>query len=152
MDAVTNQSVNVRLVRVYSYITFTAILYGIAWAHVPILLGTPWDSCDGCSSRLWCILTFHIYEIPIVSYNFYLGWYGLNRFSPEKVSTYCSLLQFSVPINFAFATFEILSIQAALLRHSPFWELAGLLSLSIVLIGGIALTIYIHQKLLFLCK
>src|SRR5258705_10455399 len=116
METSSLQQNDLRLVRIYSFITFAGILYGIAWAHIPALLGTPWDSCDSCSSRLWCILTFHIYEVPIVIYGLYLGWYGLKRFSQETVRTYRSLLLFSVSINSAFATFGILSLQSALQR------------------------------------
>lgn len=138
---------NVKLVKLYSWITFVAILYGICWAHIPALMGTPWDSCNGACSRLWCILTFHLYEVPIVIFGAYLGWYGLTQFSTYTMGKYRSLLLFSATLNSCFVTFEIISAQGAMMRNSPEWELIGLLSLSAVLIGGVGLTIYLHQRL-----
>lgn len=33
-----------KLVQICSYIIFAAVLYGIAWAYIPAILGAPWST------------------------------------------------------------------------------------------------------------
>ncbi len=142
------QASNAKFVVLYSYITFFAVIYGVAWAHVPTMIGMGWETCQGCSSRFWCLIAVHLYEVPILGYATFLGWYGLKRFTAATVARYRSLLLFSIIFNSALATFETIATQQSLKQHWATWEQMALLSLCGLLIGGIALTVYLYQRLL----
>ena len=134
-------------VKVYSNITFFAVIYGIAAAHVPFILGFPWTSCqiEGCG--LCCVLVFHMYEVPLVTYNAYVAWYGLKRLTKETVHKFMSLLTFAVAINIAFFTFETILLQDSIKREAPAWENIALTSIALILVGGAFLGIFVKQKL-----
>jgi D-arabinono-1,4-lactone oxidase len=134
-------------VKIYSWITVFAVIYGIAAAHIPFLIGHPWTSCDGCSNECWCVITFHLYEVPLVLYNAYIAWYGLNKYSIEGVQSYMSLLSFSVTMNLAFFTFEIILLYTNLHSGAFAWENILLTSVALILCGGSFLGIYVKQLL-----
>src|SRR5215210_5978377 len=121
-------------VRIYSYITLGAALYGIAWAHVPFIIGKPWSTCKGEGSDLGCVLAFHLFEVPTVLFNFYIVWYGLKRFSAETARSFCSLLMFAAAFNFVFFAFEINTLLNSLQRHAPGWETLALVSIALLLV------------------
>lgn len=135
-------------VRLYSYITIGALIYGIAAAHIPFLIGVPWTSCEVCGSKLACVLVFHFYEVPLVSFNAFFAWYGLKRFTPGTSHNYSSLLTFAVVSNIAFFTFEIGLLLDGLRREAPLWEAIALSSIALILISGAGLGVYVKQKLI----
>jgi len=137
----------IKLVQIYAYIILAGVIYGIAAAHVPFLIGKPWTTCDDCSSKLFCVLTFHLFEVPIVLYDLYLCWYSFKRFSTATLQSYISLLNFAVVINFVFFAFEIILLFDNLNDFAPLWENLALTSVALVLLTGSFLTIYVHQKL-----
>jgi len=135
-------------VRIYSYITIGALIYGVAAAHIPFFIGIPWSSCEVCGSNLACVLVFHFYEVPLVSFNAFFAWYGLKRFSPGTSYNYSSLLTFAVVANVVFFTFEIGLLLDGLRREAPLWETIALSSIALILISGAGLGVYVKQKLI----
>ena len=134
-------------IKIYSWITVAAVIYGIAAAHVPFLIGHPWTSCDGSSSECWCVITFHIFEVPLVLYNLYVAWYGLKRYSREKAQPYMSLLSFAVSTNLVFFTFEIVLLYINLHSDAAEWENVLLTSVAVILCVGSFLGMYVKQLL-----
>ena len=134
-------------VRFYSYFTFAAIVYGIAAAHIPAIIGIPWSSCESCNCKLYCVLVFHLYEVPLVAFNTFFAWYGLKRFSSRTTHNYNSLLTFSIVSSVAFFTFESLLLVDSVKSGAPLWESIGLCSVALILISGAGLGLYVKQKL-----
>lgn len=135
-------------VKIYSYITIGASLYGIAWAHIPFIIHRPWSTCDQGGSALGCVLTFHLFEVPPVLFNLFIAWYGLKRFSSESVASYRSWLTFATAFNFVFFAFEVDTLLKSLQREAPGWENLALASIALILAGGTALGVYVIQKLI----
>lgn len=138
----------IKLIKIYAYIILAGVIFGIAAAHFPFLIGKPWTTCDDCSSKLFCVLTFHLFEVPIVLYDLYLCWYSFKKFSMANVHSYISLLNFAVVMNFVFFSFEIILLFDNLNDFAPNWENLALISVALVLLVGSFLTIYVHQKLI----
>jgi hypothetical protein len=135
-------------VRLYSYITFGGILYGVAAAHLPAIFGSPWSSCEFCDCKLVCNLVFHLYEVPIVGYNAFFAWYGLKKFSSNTIHNYSSLLTFAIVANAAFFTFESILLLGNVQNNAPAWENIALSSVALILVGGAGFGIYVKQKLI----
>jgi len=136
-----------RLVRMYAYITIAAVVYGILAAHVPFIIGHPWSSCEDCTSTLACVLVYHLYEVPLVLFDAYVAWYALKRFSRGTLPLFVSLVLFAVVVNLAFFTFETMLILDGLHRGAAEWETLLISSVALILVGGSAFGIYVHQKL-----
>ena len=136
-----------QLVRIYSYITLVGALYGVAWAHVPYIIGKPWSTCEGEGSNLGCVLAYHLFEVPVVLFNLYIAWYGLKRFSAETARSFNSLLTFAAAFNFVFFAFEVNTLLSSLQRHAPEWENLVIASIALLLVCGTALTIYVHWRI-----
>lgn len=134
-------------IRIYSYITFAAIFYGVAAAHIPALIGVPWSSCETCNCKFICVLVFHLYEVPLVAFNTFVAWYGLKRFSVITVHNYNSLLIFNIVSNLVFFTFESILLLDSVKRNSPMWESIGLSTVALILVGGAGFGLYVKQKL-----
>lgn len=136
------------VVSFYCWLTLAVVLYGVSVAHIPFLIGTPWTTCEGQGSPLGCVLAFHLFEVPLVSFNAFIAWYGLKRFSLQTVSRFRSLLTFAVSVNLVFFAFEIILLLGGLQRQQPLWETLALFSVAFALGGGAFLGMYVHQKLL----
>ena len=134
-------------IRFYSYITFAAILYGIAAAHIPAIIGVPWSSCEYCNCKFVCVLVFHLYEVPLVAFNTFVAWYGLKRFSVVTIHNYNSILTFNIVSNLVFFTFESILLLDSVKSNAPAWESIGLSSVALILIGGSGFGLYVKQKL-----
>jgi D-arabinono-1,4-lactone oxidase len=134
-------------IRLYSYITFAAILYGVAAAHIPALIGHAWSSCENCNCKLACMLVFHLYEVPLVAYNAFFAWYGLKRFSSATSHNYNSLLTFAIVSNLAFFTFESVLLLDNVKSDAPDWEAYALSSVALILVIGAGFGLYVKQKL-----
>jgi hypothetical protein len=135
-------------VRFYSYITFAAILYGIAAAHIPAIIGVPWSSCEFCDCKWTCVLVFHLYEVPLVAFNTFVAWYGLKRFSMGTIHNFNSLLTVNIVSNLVFFTFESILLLDSVKSSAPMWENIGLSSVALILIGGAGFGLYVKQKLI----
>lgn len=135
-------------IRFYSYITFAAILYGIAAAHIPAIIGDPWSSCESCDCNFACVLVFHLYEVPLVAFNIFFAWYGLKRFSVITIHNYNSLLTFAIVSNLAFFTFESILLLENVKSNAPAWESIALSSVALILVGGSGFGIFVKQKLI----
>jgi hypothetical protein len=134
-------------IRLYSYITFAAILYGVVAAHLPALIGHPWSSCEFCDCKWACVLVFHLYEVPLVAFNTFVAWYGLKRFSVITVHNFNSLLTFNIVSNLAFFTFESLLLLDSVRSNAPTWESIALTSVASILVGGAGFGLYVKQRL-----
>ncbi len=135
-------------VRFYSYITFTAIIYGIAAAHIPAIIGDSWSSCESCDCNFVCVLVFHLYEVPLVAFNTFFAWYGLKRFSVVTIHNYNSLLTFAIVSNLAFLTFESILLLDNVKNNAPAWESIALSSVALILVGGSGFGLFVKQKLI----
>ncbi len=140
-------SISAWWVKVYSYVTLVAALYGIGYAHIPPITGHAWSLCTGPNAT-WCKLAIHLFEVPIVLYNLFLAWYGLRRFSKKTVRQFMSLLDFAVAFNMVFFLFETNLLMQGLSRLFPFWELFAFASIAVILLGGTVFTIVLKQMLL----
>jgi len=139
---------NKTLVQLYSHITIWAVIYGLLVAHVPALIGHPWNTCENCISTLGCILLVHLFEAPLTLFNLYVAWYGLKRYSPAKPGLYNSLLGTVLTVNLVFFCFECIFIYINMKALGPSWENWLLASIAVMLIGSCTLAIYVKQKLL----
>lgn len=137
-----------RLVKIYAYIAFAGVAYGVLAAHVPFIIGHPWSSCEDCTSTLACVLTYHLYEVPIVCFDAYVAWYALKRFTRNTLPQFTSLVLFGVIANVAFFTFETTLILDGLHRGAAEWETLLISSVALLLAGGSGFGIYVHQRLI----
>lgn len=136
-----------RLVRIYSWVTVVAVVYGIGAAHVPFLINMPWSSCTVCGSTLGCVLVFHLFEVPIVSFHAFLAWYGLKRYTTTTLPVYSAMISVAIAANLAFTVFEIGLLLDGLRRDNPLWETILLVSVTLTLLGGAALAAYVSVQL-----
>ncbi|MGE3800077.1 MAG: hypothetical protein AB7H80_03585 [Candidatus Kapaibacterium sp.] len=145
-SATTWQNVE-QWVKFYSWITVAAVIYGFAAAHVPFIIGHPWSSCKVSGSDCACVLVFHLFEVPLVSFNAFIAWYGLKKFSLERVERFSSLLSFAFTVNLLFFAFEICLMLDGLRRQAPDWENYALLSVALILVFGAGLSLFLKQKI-----
>jgi hypothetical protein len=139
---------NKKLVTIYSHITIWSVVYGILVAHVPFIIGTPWTTCDQCSTKLGCVLLVHLFEAPLALFNLYLAWFGFKRFSQSTQNLYVSLLQSVFTVNLVFFCFECIFIYTNLRAMGPAWENTWLATIAILLLGASGLALYVKQKLI----
>lgn len=135
------------LVRLYSWVTALAVLYGLCAAHVPFIIGIPWTSCTVCGSTLGCVLTFHLLEVPLVSFQAFIAWYGLKRFSSSNIAVFDSLISVAIAANLAFSVFETGLLLDGLRREQALWETVLLVSVALTLLGGAAFGTYVKVRL-----
>lgn len=133
-------------VKAYSYVTIVAALYGIAYAHIPPIMGSPWSLCTG-PNEVWCKLSIHLFEVPMAVFNLFVAWYGLWRFSRDTIMRYMSLLDFAVAFNMVFFLFETNLLMEGLSRLFPFWEIFAFASIAIMLLAGTVFTIWLKMFL-----
>lgn len=139
---------NKNLVAVYSHITIWAAIYGIAAAHVPYFIHSPWTVCDNCSTKLGCVLLVHLFDGSLTLFNLYVAWFGLKRFSEKAPNLYISLLDTVISANLVFFCFECILIYNNLRSFAPAWESILLATIAIMLIGACGLAVYVKQKLI----
>jgi hypothetical protein len=139
---------NQKLVALYSHITIWSVVYGILAAHMPFIIGIPWTTCDECSSKLGCVLLYHLFDGPLTLFNLYIAWYGLKRLSDNTLNLYLSLLASAFTVNLVFFCFECTLIYFNLKAHAPTWENILLASVACILVGGSGLTLYVKQQLI----
>jgi len=135
-----------RAIRLYSWLTLAAVVYGILAAHVPFLIGHPWTTCKPFQDSLGCVLTFHFWEVPIILYLTWFACYGLIRLR-SHVSGYSALFGLTLTALSVFALFEVSLILEGLRRAAPDWELAALFSITTILISGVGVGAYVRLKL-----
>jgi hypothetical protein len=139
---------NEKLVSLYSHISIWSVIYGILVAHVPFFIGSPWTTCDQCSTKLGCVLLVHLFEAPFALFNLYLAWFGLKRFSQSNQKLYISLLGSVFTVNLVFFCFECIYIYTNLKAFGPGWENMWLATIAILLLGASGLALYVKQKLI----
>lgn len=132
-------------VHFYAYLTLGVVVYGIMAAHIPAIIGHPWTSCD--IGGLGCILTFHLFDVPMAFYNAFLAWYALVKFSSRTAPSFLVLLVIGVGLNLVFFSFEVQLIFDSFDRAAPLWEIIALYSIAISLISGAFLGVYIALKI-----
>jgi hypothetical protein len=133
-------------VRFYSYVTLLAALYGVGYAHIPVIVGAHWSVCTS-DNMLACVLTIHLFEVPMVLVNIVLAWFGLRKFSRATVMQYQSLLGVAITFNMVFFAFETNLLIQGIAQSYPFWELFAFGSIAVVLLLGTVFTVVIKQML-----
>ena len=133
-------------VKVYSYVTLVAAVYGVGYAHLPVILGARWSVCTS-DNFLLCVLTIHMLEAPMVLLNVVVAWFGLKKFSRANVAEYMSLLGIAVTFNMVFFAYEAGLLFTGIAHSYPFWELFAFGSIAIMLLLGTIFTILIKQML-----
>jgi len=137
-----------RLARIYAYLSFGGVTLGILAAHFPYFVGLPWTSCKETTNPLTCTLVFHLYEVPIVLLLAYSGWYAFKRFTRATIEQFKTLVLLGVICNIAFFTFESALILDSLHRNAAEWESLLICGVAMILVGGAAFGIYVHQRLI----
>ena len=132
-------------VNFYSWITVAAVIYGILAAHLPFLIGHPWSTCKVAGSDCACVLVFHLYEVPLTTFNAFVAWYGLKKFSTATLPRFRSLVGFAVTANLVFFTFETGLLLDGIRREAPTWENIALTSVALILLTGAGLGIYLKN-------
>lgn len=135
-----------RLARWFSLVAVAVVLYGLAAAHVPFLIGTPWTTCK-MDQELPCVLAFHLYEVPIVLFQAGFAWYGLARLTRATVGTYRVLLSGSTLLNAVFGLFETTLLLDTIKAGGPTWEALALTSLVVFFQVGVFFGLFLLNKL-----
>jgi D-arabinono-1,4-lactone oxidase len=135
-----------RIIKVYSWLMLASVVYGIGAAHLPFIIGHPWTTCDGFESPTGCAVTFHVWEVPVVTYLATFGVMGLHRLR-QRVQLYSALLDFTLALLAIFALFEILLILDSFQRGAPTWEIVALYSVCGMMLVGVGLGLYTRVKL-----
>ena len=121
------------------------VIYGIAAAHIPAIIGHPWTTCD--EGGTGCVVTIHLFDGSMTVLNILMVWYGLWRFSPIRVRSFLALMLSGVGVNLVFFSFECHLIFQSFERAAPAWEIIALYSIALLLLGGVVLGIYVIAKL-----
>lgn len=119
--------------------TALAVAYGLCAAHVPWLIDHPWESCHIGKNELPCVLSFHLFEIPIVVEELFFAWYSMKRFRRDTATRWLYLATLSNAIKTGFFVFECILLQQSLRIDAPTWELWVLVSVVFVLLTGLFL-------------
>jgi D-arabinono-1,4-lactone oxidase len=135
------------LVRIFSWVILGGAIVGLGAAHIPWIIGEPWSTCRVSGSQLGCALVFHLYEVPLVLMNLVIVWYGLKRFSDDRIGRFMTLVSFMVVANAAFFTFEASLLMDSLRRGAPNWENYSLALVMLILVTGCIFGIYVVLKL-----
>ncbi len=123
-----------RLITLYSWaqVAFLALLIGSL--HALPLIGMHWSSClvqATGATDWWCVLFFHLYEIPLVVLFSYHAYFGFTKITPATLPYYTFLTLFQLVMLFVFVTFESRTLLDAMAHDAPTWEIA-------VIFGGCA--------------
>lgn len=132
--------------KILSMLTLGVVFLGLAAAHVPFLIGNPWSSCK-IEQELGCVLTFHLYEVPIVLFQVFFGWFGLSKLTRDTIGTFRILLGGSALLNGVFALFEAVLLKETLKQNGPSWEIWTLAGLLTVLWSGVFIDLYVLNRL-----
>jgi hypothetical protein len=118
-----------RWIKLYSWaqVAFLAILVGSL--HFFPLIGKPWSSClvHGATDW-WCVLFFHLYEIPLVVLFAYHACVGFAQVTRARLPYYTFLTLFQLLMLFIFLTFESKTMLDGLTRQVPTWEVVVIFS------------------------
>jgi len=119
--------------------TALAVVYGLCAAHVPWLIDNPWESCHIGRNEVPCVLSFHLFEIPIVIEEFFFAWYSMRRFRRATATRWLYLATLSNTVKTGFFVFECSLLMRSLRIEAPMWELWVLVSVAAVLLTGLVL-------------
>ncbi|WP_224360474.1 D-arabinono-1,4-lactone oxidase [Hyalangium versicolor] len=137
-----------RWVRSFSWIIAAGVAWGIFLAHIFAIVGKPWSTCG----TVGCVLTFHLFEVPLVAYDVFLVWYGLRRFSRTTERQYRVILGFANVVNLSFFAFEAQLLIDSFNRSAPLMENLGLVSIALLLVTGVALGLWTQLWLTHLAE
>ena len=114
-------------------------------AHFFPLIGKPWSTCLANGTGLvdgWCVLFFHLCEVPFIALFAYHAYVGFTRLTRAKLPYYACLTAFQVVMLVMYATFESKIILDALARPAPTREIVVLYSACVGMIAGSVLGFY----------
>jgi hypothetical protein len=132
-----------RWIRIFSWIIASGVAWGIFLAHIFAIVGRPWTSC----STAGCVVSFHLFEVPLVAYEIFFVWYGLRRFTRSTERQYRVLLGFANVVNLCFFAFEAQLLIQSFNRSAPILESLGLVSIALLLATGVALGLWTQLRL-----
>ena len=102
---------------------------------------------DSCSvGGVPCVLSYHLYEVPIVLYQVVFAWYTLARLRAETVATFRALLIGALAFDAAFGLFEVTLLLETVRAGGPVWEQLALASLVVTFQAGVILGAWILSK------
>ncbi|MEP7123390.1 MAG: hypothetical protein ABJE95_20860 [Byssovorax sp.] len=113
-----------RWIKLYSWaqVLFLAILVGSL--HVFPILGMHWSSClVHDTTDWWCVLFFHLYEIPFVVLFAYHAYVGFTQVTRAKLPYYTFLTLFQLVMLVVFLTFESKTMIDGLTRQVASWQI-----------------------------
>jgi hypothetical protein len=121
-----------RWIKLYSWaqVAFLTILVGSL--HFFPLIDLHWSSClahGTGATDWWCVLFFHLYEIPFVVLFAYHAYFGFAQITRAKLPHYTFLTIFQLVMLVVFLTFESKTMLDCLAHRAPTWEL-------VVIFGG----------------
>ena len=118
-----------RWIKLYSWaqVAFLAILVGSL--HFFPIIGKQWSSClvQGVTDW-WCVLFFHLYEIPFVVLFAYHAYVGFAEVTRAKLPYYTFLTLFQLVLLIVFLTFETKTMIDGLTRQVATWEIVVIFS------------------------
>jgi hypothetical protein len=119
-------------IKLYSWaqVAFLAVLVGSL--HFFPLIGKQWSSClahGTGATDWWCVLFFHLYEIPFALLFAYHAYFGFAKVTRAKLPYYTFLTLFQLVMLVVFLTFETKTLLDGLAKQVPAWEI-------IVVYGG----------------
>ena len=91
----------------WAQVAFLTLLVGSL--HFFPLIGKQWSSClahGTGATDWWCVLFFHLYEIPFVVLFAYHAYFGFAQITRAKLPYYTFLTLFQVVMLIVFLTFE----------------------------------------------
>lgn len=132
-----------RWIRIFSGILAAGVAWGIFLAHIFAIVGKPWSTCTTAG----CVVTFHLFEVPLVAYDLFFVWYGLRRFSRANERQYRVILGFANVANLTFFAFEAQLLVESFNRSAPLLESLGLVSIAVLLVTGVALGLWTQLRL-----
>ena len=119
-------------IKLYSWaqVAFLTLLVGSL--HFFPLIGKQWSSClahGTGATDWWCVLFFHLYEIPFVVLFAYHAYFGFAQITRAKLPYYTFLTLFQVVMLIVFLTFESKTMIDGFAHQVPTWEI-------VVVFGG----------------
>jgi hypothetical protein len=134
-----------RWIKLYSWAQVAFLGCLIVGAHFFPLIGKPWSTCrSGGAGPVdgWCVLFFHLYEVPLAVLFAYHAYFGFTQLTRAKLPYYVCLTALQLVMLFVFATFESKIVLDALARPAPTREIVVLYFAFTGMIAGSGLGFY----------
>ena len=132
-----------RWIRLFSWLQFMGVAFGIFLAHCLLLVGQSWTTC----STPGCVLAFHLLEVPLVSCDILLAMFGLRWFSRKTGREYLVILGFANVVNLIFFALEAKFLIEGVNRSAPPFELWSFFSIAVLLLISVGLGLWTQLRM-----